>query len=128
MSDETNLTITSDQDLVLPSMQIIMKAGDGRKLVFAAGDAMAEGDYQRADQLISQGQTELREAHRVHTDCIQAAAVNAIPYSLLFTHAEDTLMTANSELRLMKKLCTVFATLNSRLAAVEAHIGKEASV
>ena len=119
------MNISSEEDLVQPSMAIITAAGDGRRLVFKAADAMAEGDYDLAVSLVDQGQARLRDAHRVHTDCIQAAAVQSVPYSLLFTHAEDTLMTANSELRLVKRLMTVFQSLDERLRAVEARTPQE---
>jgi PTS system cellobiose-specific IIA component len=69
----------------------------------------------------------VREAHTIHTDCIQASAAGEpLPYSMLFTHAQDTLMTVNSEFRLVRKLAAVFAALDARLAAVESHLGATA--
>jgi len=119
MTITDEITITSEEDLITPSMSIIIDAGDGRKATFAAGDALAAGDYAQAFELLEQAQLKLRDAHRVHTECIQAAATESIPYSLLFTHAEDTLMTAQSEFRLLKKLVSVFQRLDERLAAIE---------
>ncbi|WP_198018444.1 PTS lactose/cellobiose transporter subunit IIA, partial [Sedimentibacter sp. B4] len=59
----------------------------------------------------------------IHTDCIQASAAGEpLSYSMLFTHAQDTLMTVNSEFRLVKKLAAVFERVDARLAALEASV------
>jgi len=101
-------------------MQIIINAGDARKLSFEAADAIAEGDFTTAVELLDQAQVKVREAHRQHTDCIQAAAAGEdLPYSMLFTHAQDTLMTVNSEYRLVRKLTAVFQRIDERLTALE---------
>lgn len=106
--------------LVGAAMQIIILAGDARALTFAAGDALAEADFARADELLEQAQPKLREAHTIHTDCIQASAAGEpLTYSMLFTHAQDTLMTVNSEFRLVRKLSSVFERVDARLDALE---------
>ena len=110
----------NEDKLVPAAMQIIINAGDARKLSFEAADAIAEGDFTTATGLLDQAQIKVREAHRQHTDCIQAAAAGEdMPYSMLFTHAQDTLMTVNSEYRLVRKLSGVFERINSRLNALE---------
>ncbi|MEL7657189.1 MAG: PTS lactose/cellobiose transporter subunit IIA, partial [Bacillota bacterium] len=54
------------------------------------------------------------------TDMIQGEARGeGIGYSLLFTHAQDTLMTINSELQLAKQLYHVFESLEKRIAKLE---------
>ena len=40
-------------------------------------------------------------------------------YSMLFTHAQDTLMTAYSEFRLVKKLLPTLEKFDARLRALE---------
>ncbi|HRA75785.1 MAG TPA: PTS lactose/cellobiose transporter subunit IIA [Propionicimonas sp.] len=121
------MTPVNEDGLVSAAMQIIILAGDARKLTFEAGDALAESDFTTADHLLDQAQLKVREAHTIHTDCIQASAAGEpLPYSMLFTHAQDTLMTVNSEFRLVRKLAAVFARLDGRLAAVEAHLAATA--
>jgi len=110
------------EDLAEPSMSIIISAGDGRKVAFDAIEALAAADYAKAGALLEVAQNNFRDAHRVHTECIQAAASEEFPYSVLFTHAEDTLMTAEAQFRLIKKLLPVFENLDRRLAAVEAAV------
>ena len=116
----------TDQQLVDAAMQMIILAGDARKLVFDAGDALADSDFDAATTLLGQAQDKLRAAHTVHTDLIQVSASGSpFSYSMLFTHAEDTLMTANSEFRLVKKLITVFQRVDARLTALESHAAEE---
>jgi PTS system cellobiose-specific IIA component len=115
----------NEDALVSAAMQIIILAGDARRLVFEAGDALAEADFVRADELLEQAQLKVREAHTIHTDCIQASAAGEpLPYSMLFTHAQDTLMTVNSEFRLVRKLASVFEHVDGRLSALESRLGE----
>ena len=113
------MDITEDS-LVSAAMQIIILAGDARKLTFEAGDALAAADFAKAAEQLDVAQDKVRDAHRIHTDCIQAAAAGEhLPYSMLFTHAPDPLMTVNSEFRLVRKLAGVFEAIDARLTALE---------
>lgn len=110
----------SEDVLVSAAMQIIILAGDSRRLTFEAGDALASANFALTSELLEQAQAKVREAHTIHTDCIQASAAGEpLGYSMLFTHAQDTLMTVNSEYRLVKKLASVFERIDARLGALE---------
>ncbi len=112
--------VNDEGGLVRAAMQIIILAGDARRLVFEAGDALAACEFGDATDLLDRAQQKVREAHTIHTDCIQAAAAGQpLPYSMLFAHAQDTLMTVNSEFRLVKKLASVFERVDQRLSALE---------
>lgn len=107
-------------ELVRPAMDIILAAGDARDGVYKAIAAATEGDYASATALLDAAQSDIQRAHRVHTAHIQGeASGEATPYSLLFTHAQDTLMTAYSEFRLMKKVMPLLAAFHDRLTALE---------
>lgn len=87
------------------AMQIIIRAGDARALLDTAYDRLKEKDRAGFDSLIEDAQGHLFEAHRIQTRCIQdqiEAGVNL--YSILFSHAQDTLMTINSELEMTKRI------------------------
>lgn len=102
------------------AMQIILGAGNAREKVFAAITAATDGDFDAATSLLSEAQQEITNAHRLHTDHIQAEAGGVeTPYSLLFTHAQDTLMTAYSEFRLMKKLTPLLTSFDERIRSLE---------
>ena len=54
-------------------------------------------------------------AHKVQTATIQAqAAGEEVEYSLLFTHAQDTLMTISAELHMVKKMMPIVRALAIR--------------
>lgn len=109
-----------DNDQAQAAMSIILAAGNAREKVYQAIPAANDGDFEAATGLVSEAQGEITQAHKVHTDHIQAEAGGVeTPYSLLFTHAQDTLMTAYSEFRLIKKLMPLFSSFDARLRALE---------
>ncbi|WP_262697897.1 MULTISPECIES: PTS lactose/cellobiose transporter subunit IIA [Streptomyces] len=105
------------------AMQILMGAGEARKFVSEAIGAIADWDYGLATDYLAQAQEALREAHVVHTDIIQAEAggAAAVGFPVLFSHAQDTMMTTDSEIRLVRKLLVVFRAVGERLDAVAPH-------
>lgn len=111
----------SQDPAVSAAMQILLGAGEARKLVSQAIGAIAELDFDTALQHLADAQTALRAAHQVHTDIIQAEAGGAaVGFPALFSHAQDTMMTTDSEIRMVKRLVPVFRGLDERLAALEA--------
>lgn len=112
--------MTSQDQIVTSAMQIIIKAGDGRADTYRAIGAIQEGDFAQAMDLVGSADESITAAHMIHTDLIQAeAGGEEIGYSMLFTHAQDTLMTAYSEFRLVKKLVPVMKSFHDRLSALE---------
>ena len=59
----------NEDALVSAAMQIIILAGDSRRLTFEAGDALADANFTLASELLEQAQAKVREAHTIHTDC-----------------------------------------------------------
>jgi PTS system cellobiose-specific IIA component len=116
---------TGEVDLSPVAMQIIIAAGDGRKLAFEAVDAASNGNFEKSRELLAAAQKKVQEAHRIHTDQIQAeAAGRQTVYSLLFAHAQDTLMTVNTEYRILKKVLGVLESFEGRLSKLEKEIAK----
>lgn len=107
-------------ELQSSAMQIIIKAGDGRRDTYRAIDALELGDTTEvATQMEAAGES-IKQAHIIHTKMIQAEAQGEeLGYSMLFTHAQDTLMTAYSEYRLVKKLLPVLEQFDARIKALE---------
>lgn len=97
------------QDINMVAMQVIMNACSGRDKVDEALEAMAKNDFDRASILLDEADQDLLKAHVAQTSMIQSqAAGNDTEYSLLFIHAQDTLMTSNSEMRIAKNVLPVF--------------------
>ncbi|MCF0110941.1 MAG: PTS lactose/cellobiose transporter subunit IIA [Erysipelotrichaceae bacterium] len=91
------------------SMEVILNAGDGRELIDQALDAIADQEYGKAETLLEEAEEKITIAHRVQTQVIQShMAGESIEYSLLFIHAQDTIMTINTELRMTQKMLSIF--------------------
>ena len=59
-------------------------------------------------------------APQVQTDAIQSETRGeTCEYSLLFAHAQDTLMTIYSEINIAKQLIKIFESFDKRLSALE---------
>lgn len=109
--DETMLEIT---------MSIIMKAGDARVYVKQALDDMEHSRYPEAKAKLDQAQTCIGEAHSAQTEVIQGEARGEHhEFSLLFTHAQDTLMTIFSELNIARSLYGIIMSLDTRISHLE---------
>ena len=98
MAVENNMDDELDQ-VSAEAMQIIMSAGDARVSCNDALKAIAEGNVESARELIKKAEGQIAEAHHVQTDAIQGSIGGETQaYSLLFAHAQDTLMTVYSEI------------------------------
>ena len=111
------------EQLAEVAMQIILHAGDARNLVMEALDEAGEGRYQEAEQKLVDAKEELRQAHVSQTGVVQSeAAGTRYEYSLLFTHAQDTVMTIFSEYNLAKKLIHLYKKTDERIRSIEKHV------
>ncbi len=111
-----------EMDMSEAAMQIIIHAGDARLYTMVAIDAMGDENFAKAREQLKLAAEKLKAAHIVHTKAIQDEARGAaLPYSLLFTHAQDTLMTIKSELLLAEHLLGVFEKMHKRLDGADAH-------
>jgi PTS system cellobiose-specific IIA component len=108
------------EEIIQSSMAIILHAGDARLHVKLALDAIAESDFTKAKDCLVKATDEIRIAHREQTDAIQGEAQGIkTEYSLLFAHAQDTLMTIYSELNIAKQMIAIFEKFEARLKALE---------
>ncbi|MFL0268765.1 PTS lactose/cellobiose transporter subunit IIA [Candidatus Clostridium radicumherbarum] len=109
-----------EEERVQAAMQIILNAGDARKMCKEALDAIAISDFTLAKKNMEDAQTKITEAHKIQTDVIQAeCAGEESKYSILFAHAQDTLMTINSEINIAKQMIKIFESYEKRIAALE---------
>lgn len=107
-------------ELIANSMQIILNAGDARAEVKNALDAIAEFDFEKADDFMKIANDKIRIAHKVQTDVIQGEARgDESEYSILFAHAQDTLMTIYSEINIAKQMIAIFKQYEQRLTSLE---------
>lgn len=101
------------ETLNITAMEIIMYAGDARKILTDAIDGICEGkDKQEVDQMIAEARQTLAKAHNKQTELIQDSINDeAQVTSLLFNHAQDTLMTINSEMIMVKSMIKLYNKL-----------------
>jgi|LDZU01.1.fsa_nt_gi PTS system cellobiose-specific IIA component len=110
----------TETEINLIAMQIIVDAGDARLHISNALTAMENNQFDISEENISCAQEKLKSAHVAQTKIIQDEAQGILfPHSLLFTHAQDTLMTIKSDLFLTKHLLNVFKQINLRFQALE---------
>lgn len=109
-----------DETTVQAAMSIILNAGDARVACKEALDAIAAFDFEKANEKIKESQKKITEAHKVQTDAIQGETRGEkSEYSLLFAHAQDTLMTIYSEINIAKQMIKIFESYEKRIAELE---------
>ncbi|NLL74230.1 MAG: PTS lactose/cellobiose transporter subunit IIA [Erysipelothrix sp.] len=83
------------EGIELLSFQMISFNGSARSCFVEAIMAAKEGDFERAEQLMAEGEEQFVEGHRVHAQLIQKeASGEATAVNLLLIHAEDQMMSA----------------------------------
>jgi PTS system cellobiose-specific IIA component len=112
---------TADTDAVnSTALEIIMSAGDARLSVSNAVKSVAAGDFAAADKELEEAKKKLAAAHGLQTEIIQSEGEGQKrEHTLLFIHAQDTLMTIYSEMNMVRQLKTVFARYEEKIAALE---------
>lgn len=102
------------------SMDIILHAGDARTLCYEAMDKMLESNFDEAESLIKEAQEKILVSHRIHTEFLQKCLENDDnTYSILFAHAQDTLMTISTEINMASKMLIAYKKLDERVKALE---------
>lgn len=102
------------------AMKIILAAGNAREEIQAALKEMEVFAFTTAEEKLAQAKEHITTAHSVQTDTIQGEARGEeITFSLLFTHAQDHLMTVMSEWNTAKNLVTICRGLDERISRLE---------
>ncbi|MBU5214084.1 PTS lactose/cellobiose transporter subunit IIA [Heyndrickxia oleronia] len=97
------------EELALISMNVILHAGNARDYVFQAVDKASNGEFNQADELMKKADEEIVIAHKAQTNTLQKEAEGIeIPFSPLFGHAQDTLMTVKSEMNIMREIIKLY--------------------
>lgn len=109
-----------NDDIARSAMRIILHAGDARDLIRQALTAIEDEEFAEAESRLVAAKQKLGEAHRAQTETIQGEARGIQQeYSVLFTHAQDTLMTVMSEHGLAQHLVRLFKKVSERIDSTE---------
>jgi len=112
-------TTTSDEMNSI-ALEIIMQAGDARLCISEALKAAAQGNYEEIDRKLDEAKKNLAKAHGRQTEIIQSEGEgNEQKHTLLFIHAQDTLMTVYSEMNMVRQLKAIFERFEEKIAALK---------
>lgn len=106
----------SKDDLNAAAMQIILHAGDCRTLLNEAIILTEkDGSEEEIAAKLAEAKEEIVKAHRIQTDMIQGTIEDdELETTLLFSHAQDTLMTIYSELNMTNAMLRLYRKLASK--------------
>ena len=109
-----------NETILEASMEMIMNAGDARLFSKEALDSIAMYDFETAKNKLKDAVKKIKEAHCIQTDILQEESKgNSIPYSILFSHAQDTLMSVCSEINMSKQMIKIFEQYEQRIKKLE---------
>ncbi|WP_193065392.1 PTS lactose/cellobiose transporter subunit IIA [Oceanobacillus oncorhynchi] len=102
------------------SMKIILGAGDARAEIQAALRNVELFDFEKAEMKLAEAKKHMSAAHSAQTETIQEEArEKTVPYSTLFTHAQDHLMTVMSEWNIARNLLKLSKSFDQRIRNLE---------
>ena len=109
-----------DPEMIEAAMGIIVDAGDARLVIGECLKLIEQADFEDAEAKIAEARALLAKAHGQQTAIIQSEGEGRLrQHPLLFIHAQDTLMTINSELNLCRQMMGIFRRYEERLDALE---------
>lgn len=104
-----------NEELVTTAMQIIMNAGDARLSVKDVLDHAKAFEFAEAQEKMEEAKKFIVQAHKSQTEVIQSeAGGKKYEYSMLFAHAQDTLMTIMSELQLAEQMIDILKIISQK--------------
>lgn len=103
-----------DSKIIETATLVILHSGNARALVSKALEAAYDNDLDEAYKKIKKAQEEISTAHQVQTEVIQSEARGqGLEFSLLMTHAQDSLMVTMSEINMAKQMLKLYEKLYS---------------
>ena len=107
------------EKMVNIAMEIILNAGDARNHAAKAMKAELAGDRKAADQCMLDAKESIKNAHNAQTGVIcEEAGGGKTELSLLFVHAQDTVMTINSEIILIEMMIKMNRKLEDKINGI----------
>ena len=104
------------KDINTVAMEVILNAGNGRESIDLALEKIAAFQFAEAEALLKHAEDDIVKAHIAQTKVIQGqVSGEEIEYSLLFIHAQDTIMTINTELRITQKMLPIMKVLYEKI-------------
>lgn len=107
------------EKMINTAMELILNAGDARTHATKALKAELAGDKANADSCLADAKESIKNAHNAQTDVIcEEAAGGQTELSLLFIHAQDTVMTINSEVGMIEWMIKMNRNLEDKINGI----------
>lgn len=105
------------EELNSAAMQMILHAGNCRNLLNEAVHDTEDGvEVNAVNAKLKEAKNEITIAHKVQTDMIQSTIEDEeLQTTLLFTHAQDTLMTINSEVNMTNHIIRMIRKIEEKV-------------
>lgn len=101
------------EEMEMTCFEMISAVGSARSSYIEAIHAAKVGDYDKANQLIEEGNSSFLEGHKVHLQLIQnEASGKKNEMSLLLVHSEDQLMSAEGFKILALELIDIYKRIS----------------
>lgn len=95
-------------DIEIIVMKLVVNGGNARSTAIEALRAAKVGNFKKADKLMEEADTILKEAHEIQTEMIQNELNgNKVEVGLLMVHAQDHLMNAMTVMDLCKEMIDI---------------------
>lgn len=94
------------------AMQLIIGAGQAKKLAFDAIQAARDNHIETTDQLLEQATKALAGAHQIQSDALRADAATQQQPTLLMVHAQDHLSMAMTAMELGREIVAIYRRLS----------------
>lgn len=108
------------EGLELICFQLITAAGGAKSSYIEAVEKAKLGQYEEAERLIKQGDELSKKGHAPHTDLIQQeAAGRGFEMSLILTHAEDQMMSAEVFKVMAEEMIALYQKVDRLEAAIQ---------
>lgn len=110
------MSMDEQKELVQVAMQIILHAGDARNHATEALKAAKQFDFDLAQEEMKQANECITLAHKAQTETVQnEMSGEKYEYSMLFAHAQDTLMTIMSEINMSTEMIDILKIIKSNM-------------
>ncbi len=107
--------VPENDELNTLSMNILVHAGSARDFFVKALAEIEKKEFNEAKETIQKAKEEVVIAHGLQTETLQKeASGEQVRYSTLFCHAQDTLMTVQSEILIGEHLVKLFESLSKK--------------
>lgn len=94
-----------DDELAIVAMEVILHAGNARNLIRKSGELVSKHQIENVEEMLKEAKQEIVLAHKSQTQLLhREARGEKVEMTVLFSHAQDTLMTTESECFMIETL------------------------